>query len=145
MAPDLDPSSYDHKDEELYGLGDVRPVEEFYRLFGMNVRRKSMVPELCKFVKSGIEHRTFNPALRASGKGIDYAGFKDFDVAAVIEKELNKLQAAAEQHIRNAMKNRRPGQIAAGLDEAKRARLKNPALLEQARALQAEIKAEGKR
>ena len=54
--------------------------------------------------------------------------------------ELNKLRAAAEQHIRNAMKNRRPGQIAAGLDEAKRARLKNSALMEQARALLAELR-----
>ena len=140
MAPDLDPSSYDHKDEELYGLGDVRPVEEFYRLFGMNVRRKSMVPELCKFVKSAVMHKTFSPALRPSGKGIDFAGFKDFDVGQVIESELNKLRTAAETHIRNAMKNRRPGQIAAGLDEAKRARLKNSALMEQARALLAELR-----
>ena len=145
MAPDLDPASYDHEEEKLYGLGDVRPVEEFYRLFGMNVRRKSMVPELCKFVKSAIMHRTFSPALRPSGKGIDYSGFKNFDVGSVIEGELSKLRKAAETHINNAMRNRRPGQIAAALDEAKRARLHNPSLLEKARALQAELKAGGKR
>ena len=47
MAPDLDPSSYDHKDEELYGLGDVRPVEEFYRTAGMltDFEIKSGIPE----------------------------------------------------------------------------------------------------
>ena len=140
MAPDLDPASFDHKHEEMYGLGDVRPVEEFYRLFGMNVRRKSMVPELCKFVKSAVMHKTFSPALRPSGKGIDFSGFRDFDVGKVIDDELNKLRTAAETHIRNAMKNRRPGQISAALDEAKRARLKNSALMEQARALLAELR-----
>ena len=69
----------------------------------MNVRRKSMVPELCKFVKSAIMHRTFSPALRTSGKGIDYSGFKNFDVGSVIEGELGKLRKAAETHINNAI------------------------------------------
>ena len=63
----------------------------------------------------------------------------------VIEGELGKLRKAAETHINNAMRNRRPGQIAAALDEAKRARLHNPSRLEKARALQAELKAGGKR
>jgi len=42
MAPNIDPKSWDHKDEEKYGLGPVRPVEDFYRIFGMDVRRKKV-------------------------------------------------------------------------------------------------------
>ena len=49
MAPELSPSSYDHQDEAKYGLGAKRPVELFYKLFGMDVRRKSMVPEVSQW------------------------------------------------------------------------------------------------
>jgi len=143
MAPELSPSSYDHQDEAKYGLGAKRPVELFYKLFGMDVRRKSMVPELCKFVKSGIMHKTFSPALRADGMGIDYSGFEDFDVAAAIEEELNRMRAIAETHIRGAMEKKRPNNIRAALDEAKRSRMEavpgKKELLDEARKLMNEL------
>uniref|UniRef100_A0A7S2CQ16 Uncharacterized protein n=1 Tax=Florenciella parvula TaxID=236787 RepID=A0A7S2CQ16_9STRA len=143
MAPELSPSSYDHQDEAKYGLGTKRPVELFYKLFGMDVRRKSMVPELCKFVKSGIMHKTFSPALRADGMGIDYSGFEDFDVAAAIEEELNRMRAIAETHIRGAMEKKRPNNIRAALDEAKRCRMEavpgKKELLDEARKLMNEL------
>lgn len=42
MAPNIDPKSWDHKDEAKYGLGLARSVEDFYRIFGMDVHRKKV-------------------------------------------------------------------------------------------------------
>uniref|UniRef100_A0A7S2RH17 Uncharacterized protein n=2 Tax=Rhizochromulina marina TaxID=1034831 RepID=A0A7S2RH17_9STRA len=147
MAPDMSEDSYDHKDEALYGVGTERPVELFYKLFGMDVRRKSMVPELCKFVKSGIMHHTFVKGLRPNGKGIDYSQFQDFDIAQVISSELSRLQSAAERDIQRAIQTRRPGMLSAALDAAKRSRLKEakPELYRQADQVLKEVRAAGKK
>ena len=40
MAPGIDPKSWDHKDEAKYGLGTARRVDDFYRIFGMDVHAK---------------------------------------------------------------------------------------------------------
>ena len=122
------------------GLGAARPVEEFYRLMGMDVYKKKVVPELCKWVKSGAMHRAFVPALRPDGKGIDFSGFKDFSAEAAVGEILGKLKANAEEHLRTAIAKNKLGALAAALDEAKRARNVDPALMEQTRAAQAKLK-----
>lgn len=78
MAPDVDPSSWDHTDESRYGLGTVRTKEEFYRLFLIDpVARKAV--QLCPFVRSGNMHHEFMKHLRKDGMGIDYSELRDFD------------------------------------------------------------------
>lgn len=140
MAPDLNPSSYDHAGEESYGVGSVRPVEEFYKLFGMDVRKKTIVPEMCKWVKSGAMHKAFVPALRPSGKGIDYTSFYGtYDVYGAVGVILDKLRNNAEDHLKLALGKKKVGALKAALDEAKRARKVDPALLEKARAMVAEL------
>jgi hypothetical protein len=141
MAPDLDPKTYDHKDEAQYGLGKVRKVEEFYRLMGLDVRKKVVVPELCKWVKSGAMHRAFAPALRPDGKGIDYdSGFEEFSAAKAVGDILATLRANAEAHIQAALAKNKPAALTAALDEAKRAKTVDPALMEKARAALAKLK-----
>jgi hypothetical protein len=51
MAPGIDPSSWDHKDEAMYGLGTARKVEDFYRIFGMDVHAKKVCSRKTKHVK----------------------------------------------------------------------------------------------
>lgn len=108
MAPDLDPKSYDQKDAALYGLGTARKVEDFYALFGMDVRKKTIVPELCKFVKSGAMHKAFSAHLRPDGKGIDYTALvATFDIRAAIEEIVAKMRAGIEDHLRAAIKKKK--------------------------------------
>jgi len=78
MAPDIDPSTYDHSESEKYGLGNVRELSLFYKLFLIDpLARKAT--QLCPFVKSGIMHKNFQPHLRPDGLGIDYSALNDFD------------------------------------------------------------------
>ena len=54
MARDIDPSTWDHREIERYGVGTVRDKDLFYKLFLIDpIKRKAT--QLCPFVKSGIE------------------------------------------------------------------------------------------
>ena len=82
MAPDIDPADWDHTDEKKYGIGNVRSVELFYKLFKIDTSERRAVP-LCPFVHTGIMHRTFQKYLRDDGLGIDYSKLEDFDIFRV--------------------------------------------------------------
>ena len=81
MNPEIDPSNWDHAEENEYGLGGVRTPEDFYETFGIDVVKKTTEGHLCKFVdgtdwgrdKAGQMHKTFTPFLRPDGMGIDYS------------------------------------------------------------------------
>jgi hypothetical protein len=85
MNPEVNASTWDHKEEDIYGLGGVRTPENFYHTFGIDVNKKTVEGHLCKFVdvNNGRMHRLFTPHLRADGIGIDYSkidfAFKDPD------------------------------------------------------------------
>jgi hypothetical protein len=83
MAPDVDPSTYDHTEEERYGLGKVRPLSEFYRLFLIDADERKAT-QLCPFVTSGKMHRDFQQYLRPDGMGIDYSHLLTYDTAAAL-------------------------------------------------------------
>jgi hypothetical protein len=73
MNPEVDPSMWDHTEEDVYGLGGVRTPEQFYELFGIDVVKKTTEGHLCQFVDTdGRMHKTFFPHLRSDGMGIDY-------------------------------------------------------------------------
>jgi hypothetical protein len=75
MNPEVDPSKWDHKEEDRYGLGGVRTPEKFYKTFGIDVVKKETQGHLCKFVSEGggQMHVKFAPFLRDDGMGIDYS------------------------------------------------------------------------
>lgn len=75
MNPEVDPSDWDHKEEDRYGLGGVRTPEQFYETFGIDVVKKQVQGHLCKFVSEGggRMHKEFAGHLREDGMGIDYS------------------------------------------------------------------------
>ena len=75
MNPEVDANEWDHREEDIYGLGGVRTPEKFYTTFGIDVVEKTTEGHLCGFVdtNNGRMHRMFTPNLRADGMGIDYS------------------------------------------------------------------------
>lgn len=63
---------YYHKDEEEYGLGQVRPKEKFFKLYGIHADTKTVEDHLCTFVGKPMM-RKFQPFLRKNGMGIDFS------------------------------------------------------------------------
>ena len=53
MAPDIDPGTWDHSELDKYGLGKVRELSLFYKLFLIDPKERVAV-QLCPFVKTGI-------------------------------------------------------------------------------------------
>lgn len=78
MTPEVDPTSWDHTDENVYGIGGVRTPEKFYQTFGIDVKKKTTEDKLCKFVDGeyGPMQTKFKPFLRKDGMGIDYSEIK---------------------------------------------------------------------
>lgn len=72
MNPEIDRNEWDHTEESKYGLGGVRTPEQFYSTFGIDVVHKRTQQHLCRFVETGLMHKTFTPFLRKDGMGIDY-------------------------------------------------------------------------
>jgi len=74
MNPEVDPSTWDHTEEDIYGLGTVRTPEKFYSLFGIDVVKKTTEGHLCMLVDEGQGkmHKMFTPKLRKDGMGINY-------------------------------------------------------------------------
>jgi len=75
MNPEVDSSTWDHKEEDRYGLGGVRTPEKFYEIFGIDVHKKTVEGHLCSFVDggNGKMHRMFTKYLKSDGMGIDYS------------------------------------------------------------------------
>jgi [Skp1-protein]-hydroxyproline N-acetylglucosaminyltransferase len=73
MNPEDPAESWDHSEEDVYGIGGVRTPEKFYETFGINVVDKTIEGHLCRFVDiQGRMHKAFMPHLRPDGMGIDY-------------------------------------------------------------------------
>jgi hypothetical protein len=53
MAPGIDPSTYDNSETNKYGIGTVRDLELFYKLFLIDPEARKAT-QLCPFVKSGM-------------------------------------------------------------------------------------------
>jgi len=73
MLPEVDPSAWDHREEERYGAGSVRTLEKFFKTFGIDVHKKRCEHHLCTFVQGGTMHKEFQKHLRPDGMGIDYS------------------------------------------------------------------------
>jgi hypothetical protein len=119
MAPDLDPASWDHSELERYGLGSVRDVQLFYKLFLIDTQARKAT-QLCPFVNSGIMHRDFQPYLRADGNGIDYSYLKDYDTRDVLARRPRKDQPHWAREIDKGMGNGDPAQVRRAIAAAKK-------------------------
>ena len=75
MKPEVDVSTWDHTEEDIYGTGGVRTPEQFYKTYGIDVVAKTTQGHLCRFVDGTKRnlHREFTPFLRKDGMGIDYS------------------------------------------------------------------------
>mmetsp|Transcript_26135 Transcript_26135/g.36843 ORF Transcript_26135/g.36843 Transcript_26135/m.36843 type:complete len:571 (+) Transcript_26135:120-1832(+) len=74
MNPETDPKTWDHTEEDIYGIGGVRSPELFYKTFGIDVKKKTIEGHLCRFVDgTGEMHKSFQKKLRKDGMGIDYS------------------------------------------------------------------------
>lgn len=68
-----DPGDVYYKEEEKeYGLGSVRPKEQFYRLYGIHTESKTVEENLCRFVGKPMQKK-FKPYLRENRMGIDFS------------------------------------------------------------------------
>lgn len=63
--------TYDHSEEKLYSLGQVRPKEKFYSTFGIHTETQTVEHHLCQFVGQPMQ-RLFLRAMRQDQMGIDY-------------------------------------------------------------------------
>jgi len=59
-------------EEKEYGLGKVRPKEQFYKLYGIHTERKTVEDHLCAFVGKPMM-AMFKPHLRKNHMGIDFS------------------------------------------------------------------------
>ena len=85
MAPaSLDKTSFDHTEENVYGIGKVRSLDLFYKLFLID-RQARKTTQICPFVRSGKMHRDFQRHLRPDGLGIDYSKLENYDTKEVIK------------------------------------------------------------
>jgi len=137
------PGDWDHADEAKYGKGTARPVEWFYKLFGIDTEASTSLDDrLCKFVKTGRMHRAFQPSLRPNGLGIDYSGLVDFDTRASINAELDEMRKPAVAQLERALDRANVQGLQTGLDMAKRSALSevNPQLVSRAKAKLSELK-----
>ena len=71
---------YFKKDEDVYGLGTVRRVDDFFEIFGIDVKGKRAKKELCKFVTSGKMHREFAKYIDKENGGVDYKQLKGYSI-----------------------------------------------------------------
>jgi hypothetical protein len=134
MAPDLDPASWDHSELERYGLGSVRDVQLFYKLFLIDTQARKAT-QLCPFVKSGLMHKAFQPYLRPDGLGIDYTNLENYDTRTVLEKHLLSQHPYWEKQINQFMASKQKDSLRYALSNAERIGLdkKKPELIAAAR------------
>jgi len=72
MNPETNPDTWLHSEEDRYGIGNVRTPESFYTIFGVDVLKKTTIPDLCSFVQDGTMHTKFMKNLSPDGMGISY-------------------------------------------------------------------------
>ena len=65
-------SEWPQEDIHKYGLGEVRHVDMFFKIFGIHVKEQTVEHHLCRFVGKPMM-TLFLPALRDNRMGLDYS------------------------------------------------------------------------
>jgi hypothetical protein len=103
MNPEVDVKTWDHTEEETYGLGGVRTPAKFYETFGIDVVKKTIEKNMCQFVDGGKDtmESMFKPFMRKDGMGIDYSQitykFKDPEKKAMAPGMAEELEQAEQE------------------------------------------------
>lgn len=136
MAPDIDPSTWDHSELERYGLGKVRDLSLFYKLFLIDTHERKAT-QLCPFVTTGVMHRDFMPYMRSDGNGIDYSPLEHYDTKYIIDNKLGMRMAEWERRITYAMDAQSKESLSDAISNAKKFHLedKNPSLISKAETM----------
>jgi len=75
------PAGSSTEDVGPYGLGAVRPMEQFYKIYNIDPKEHTAnVEGLCKYTNSGKLHRKITPLLKEGGGPIDYGKLGDWVV-----------------------------------------------------------------
>lgn len=77
MGDPDDVDKYYKGDEHFYGLGNARPKEKFFQLYGIHTDTKMVEDHLCTYVGKPMMQK-FKPYLRADRMGIDFTDL-DFE------------------------------------------------------------------
>eukprot|EP01031_Cornospumella_fuschlensis_P035407 gene35407-42917_t len=143
LAPDLDPTTWDHSELEKYGLGTVRTTSQFYQLFLIDTHERKAV-QICPFVKSGIMHRDFTAFLRPDGLGIDYSQLITYNTRKKLDEYLLSQHPVWKKNIEHGIKSMDVGFLTFGIEMAGRIGLDkaDPKFVEEARQKLMEIQAE---
>ena len=64
---------YSNEEAAKYGLGTVRSVDLYYRIFGIDPTAHKVTKDICAWATRGTLHRQMMAHLRPDRKGIDYA------------------------------------------------------------------------
>lgn len=68
----MDDENYVKDPNEIFGLGQARPLGKFHTAFGVHPSEHITEHKLCNFVSTGRMHKLFQPHLREDGMGINY-------------------------------------------------------------------------
>jgi len=69
--PGITPDQWFHEEEEKYGIGNVRTLENFFTTFGIHHEKQQVEQHLCRFVGRKMQ-KAFIPHLRKDKMGINY-------------------------------------------------------------------------
>jgi hypothetical protein len=65
-------SKWETELDELFGVGQSRPIAKFHSSFGIHVRERITERKLCNFVSGGRMHKMFHEHMREDGMGLNY-------------------------------------------------------------------------
>lgn len=99
---------YYKRQEEEYGLGQVRTRERFYHLFGIHSDGSGVESDLCDFVRRRMQTQ-FGPSLRSDRMGIDYSRIR-FEYKAPKRVE-TKLDPVELQRLRATFRQQTEGKL----------------------------------
>jgi hypothetical protein len=68
---DFPATEWSQDEAHKYGLGQVRNVDKFFKVFGIHVKNQTVEQHLCSFVGKPMM-KVFLPALRENHMGLDY-------------------------------------------------------------------------
>lgn len=90
---------YDNREIDKYNIGNVRPIELYYKIFGINRVEHTIQRNICAFVKFGVMHTYFQSFLHANGMGIDYSHLVNFDMNVTMATILANKKKASQVRV----------------------------------------------
>lgn len=116
---DIPYDDWNHEESDLYGLGNIRKPELFYKLFLIDVTKKKIKP-ICPFVRWGAMTRHFSKYINETKMGVDYSNLVNFNTQEYLEDEIKKQIPVWRSYAENAIKSNDYDGLLFAYDGAKR-------------------------